>query len=218
MSGGPDVLSDEFKVLIPDNLKPVVTDADPVNPRLATGPLDDAQHAEFATDTAPSTRPHGQGRVERVVQYVHGNFWDGVYSSSTISPSGHSMSPRPTTFTNSSSNATTAPPRSGYPTASRLSGWRRPPTPCSLSQPSTGSPPARIPLSSRAPPTANAGVPTLTPPQRPTMLTNTSRWSHTHGDTVVPSRWQVTHRNWSACPHHASVGADETGVPTGLIP
>jgi hypothetical protein len=26
-----------FKVLIPDNLKPVVTDADPVNPRLSTG-------------------------------------------------------------------------------------------------------------------------------------------------------------------------------------
>src|ERR1700712_259940 len=33
-----------FKVLIPDNLKPVVTDADAVNPRLSTGWLDYAQH------------------------------------------------------------------------------------------------------------------------------------------------------------------------------
>ena len=33
-----------FRVLIPDNLKPVVTDADPVNPTLTKGWLDYAQH------------------------------------------------------------------------------------------------------------------------------------------------------------------------------
>lgn len=66
-----------FKVLIPDNLKPVVTDADAVNPRLATGWLDYAQHAGFHTDPARVRRPQDKPRVERVVQYVRGNFWAG---------------------------------------------------------------------------------------------------------------------------------------------
>ena len=66
-----------FKVLVPDNLKPVVTDADAVNPRLSTGWLDYAQHAGFATDPARVRRPQDKPRVERVVQYVRGNFWAG---------------------------------------------------------------------------------------------------------------------------------------------
>ncbi len=41
-----------FKVLILDNLKAVVTDADAVNPRLSTGWLDYSQHAGFGTDRA----------------------------------------------------------------------------------------------------------------------------------------------------------------------
>ncbi len=66
-----------FKVLIPDNLKPVVTDADPVNPRLSTGWLDYAQHAGFVTDPARVRSPKDKPRVEREVQYVRGNFWAG---------------------------------------------------------------------------------------------------------------------------------------------
>ncbi|MFH5823145.1 IS21 family transposase [Georgenia sp. AZ-5] len=66
-----------FKVLIPDNLKPVVTDADPVNPRLSTGWLDYAQHAGFGTDPARVRSPKDKPRVERAVQYVRGNFWAG---------------------------------------------------------------------------------------------------------------------------------------------
>lgn len=66
-----------FKVLIPDNLKPVVTDADPVNPRLSTGWLDYAQHVGFGTDPARVRSPQDKPRVERVVQYVRGNFWAG---------------------------------------------------------------------------------------------------------------------------------------------
>jgi transposase len=66
-----------FKVLIPDNLKPVVTEADPVNPRLSTGWLDYAQHAGFATDPARIQSPQDKPRVERVVQYVRGNFFAG---------------------------------------------------------------------------------------------------------------------------------------------
>lgn len=66
-----------FKVLIPDNLKPVVTDADPVNPRLSVGWLDYAQHAGFATDPARVRSPQDKPKVERVVQYVRGNFFAG---------------------------------------------------------------------------------------------------------------------------------------------
>ncbi|MHA7290435.1 IS21 family transposase [Arthrobacter sp. MDT3-24] len=66
-----------FKVLIPDNLKPVVTDADPVNPRFSTGWLDYAGHAGFATDAARVRSPKDKSKVERVVQYVRGNFFAG---------------------------------------------------------------------------------------------------------------------------------------------
>ena len=66
-----------FKVLIPDNLKPVVTDADAVNPRLSVGWLDYAQHAGFVTDPARVRSPQDKPRVERVVQYVRGNFLAG---------------------------------------------------------------------------------------------------------------------------------------------
>jgi len=64
-----------FKVLIPDNLKAVVTDADAVNPRLSVGWLDYAQHVGFATDPARVRTPQDKPRVERAVQYVRGNFW-----------------------------------------------------------------------------------------------------------------------------------------------
>ena len=66
-----------FKVLIPDNLKPVVTVADAVNPRLSPGWLDYAQHVGFGTDPARVRSPQDKPRVERVVQYVRGNFWAG---------------------------------------------------------------------------------------------------------------------------------------------
>jgi hypothetical protein len=66
-----------FKVLIPDNLKAVVTNADAVNPRLSVGWLDYAQHVGFATDPARVRTPQDKPRVERAVQYVRGNFWAG---------------------------------------------------------------------------------------------------------------------------------------------
>ena len=66
-----------FKVLIPDNLKPVVTNADAVNPTLSTGWLDYAQHVGFGTDPARVRSPKDKPRVERTVQYVRGNFWAG---------------------------------------------------------------------------------------------------------------------------------------------
>ena len=66
-----------FKVLIPDNVKAIVTDAEAVNPRLSVGWLDYAQHAGFGTDPTRVASPQDKPRVERVVQYVSGNFWDG---------------------------------------------------------------------------------------------------------------------------------------------
>jgi transposase len=66
-----------FKVLVPDNLEPVVTAADPVNPTLAKGWLDYAQHVGFGTDPARVRSPQDKPRVERAVQYVRGNFWAG---------------------------------------------------------------------------------------------------------------------------------------------
>src|SRR5215207_2795683 len=41
-----------FKILIPDNRKAIVAEADPVNPRFTVGWLDYAQHCGFATDPA----------------------------------------------------------------------------------------------------------------------------------------------------------------------
>jgi transposase len=66
-----------FKVLIPDNMKTVVTNADAVNPHLSVGWLDYAQHVGFGTDPARVRSPQDKPRVERVVQYVRGNFWAG---------------------------------------------------------------------------------------------------------------------------------------------
>jgi len=66
-----------FQVLVPDNLSPVVADADPVNPRFTVGWLDYAQARGFGTDPARVRSPKDKPRVERVVQYVRGNFFAG---------------------------------------------------------------------------------------------------------------------------------------------
>jgi transposase len=66
-----------YRVLIPDNLKPVVIDADSVNPRFSVGWLDYSQHAGFVTDPARVRSPQDKPRVERIVQSVRGNFFDG---------------------------------------------------------------------------------------------------------------------------------------------
>ena len=66
-----------FAVLIPDNLKPVIAAADAVNPRFTQGWLDYAGHVGFLTDPARVRSPKDKPRVERAVQYVRGNFWDG---------------------------------------------------------------------------------------------------------------------------------------------
>jgi hypothetical protein len=66
-----------FKVLIPDNLSPIIADADAVNPRFTVGWLDYTQARGLHTDPARVRSPRDKPRVERVVQYVRGNFFAG---------------------------------------------------------------------------------------------------------------------------------------------
>lgn len=66
-----------FRVLVPDNLSPVVADADALNPRFTVGWLDYAQHCRFATDPARVRHAQDKPRVERAVQYVRGNLFAG---------------------------------------------------------------------------------------------------------------------------------------------
>lgn len=66
-----------FRVLIPDNMKPVVAHADAVNPQFTVGWLEYAQARGFVTDPTRVASPQDKPRVERVVQYVRGNFFAG---------------------------------------------------------------------------------------------------------------------------------------------
>ncbi|MBV8446282.1 MAG: IS21 family transposase [Candidatus Dormibacteraeota bacterium] len=66
-----------FKVLIPDNMKAVVAQADAVNPRFTVGWLEYAQARGFVTDPTRVASPQDKPRVERAVQYVRGNFFAG---------------------------------------------------------------------------------------------------------------------------------------------
>lgn len=66
-----------FKVLIPDNMKPIVVKADTVNPQFSVGWLEYAQSRGFMTDPARVASPQDKPRVERAVQYVRGNCFAG---------------------------------------------------------------------------------------------------------------------------------------------
>jgi transposase len=66
-----------FRVLVPDNMSPVVADADPVNPVFTVGWLDYAQARGFGTDPARVRSPKDKPRAGRQVQYVRGNFFAG---------------------------------------------------------------------------------------------------------------------------------------------
>ncbi len=66
-----------FKVVIPDNLSPVVSDADPTNPTFTVGWLEYTQARGLFTDPARVRSPKDKPRVERTVQYVRGSFFAG---------------------------------------------------------------------------------------------------------------------------------------------
>lgn len=66
-----------FPVVIPDNLTPVVADADPVNPRFNSTFLEYAQSRGFVIDPTRVRHPKDKPKVERAVQYVRSSFWAG---------------------------------------------------------------------------------------------------------------------------------------------
>lgn len=66
-----------FKVLIPDNMTPIVSEADSTDPRFSVGWTEYSQARGFFTDPARVAHPCDKPRVERMVQYVRGNFFAG---------------------------------------------------------------------------------------------------------------------------------------------
>jgi transposase len=66
-----------FRVLIPDNLKAIVTTADRDTPRLTTAFVEYAQARGFVVDPARVRHPQDKGRVERAVQYVQTSLFVG---------------------------------------------------------------------------------------------------------------------------------------------
>jgi transposase len=66
-----------FAVIIPDNLKAIVDQADPLNPRINPTFLEYAQARGFVIDPARVRKPTDKPRVERMVQFVRGSMWAG---------------------------------------------------------------------------------------------------------------------------------------------
>jgi transposase len=66
-----------FRTVIPDNLKAIVDQADPTEPRFNHAFVEYAQARGFAIDAARVRRPQDKGRVERNVAYVQVSFFAG---------------------------------------------------------------------------------------------------------------------------------------------
>ena len=66
-----------FRVMIPDNLSPVVAKADATAPRFTDAFVEYAQARGFVIDPARVRHPKDKPRVERTVQYVRGSFFAG---------------------------------------------------------------------------------------------------------------------------------------------
>ncbi len=66
-----------FATVIPDNMKTVVDQADPLQPRLNRAFVEYAQARGFVIDPARVRSPQDKPRVERVVPYVRNNFFAG---------------------------------------------------------------------------------------------------------------------------------------------
>jgi transposase len=66
-----------FKILVPDNMKPIVDAADPISPRFNAGFFEYAQSRGFAIDPARVRTPTDKPKVERTVAYVRGSLFAG---------------------------------------------------------------------------------------------------------------------------------------------
>jgi transposase len=68
-----------FRIVIIDNIKAVVTDADAIDPRLNDGFVEYAQNRGFVVDPARIRSPQDKPRVERAVSYVRASFFKGEH-------------------------------------------------------------------------------------------------------------------------------------------
>jgi transposase len=66
-----------FAVVIPDNMKAIVDQADALSPRINPTFLEYAQARGFVIDPARVRKPTDKPRVERMVPFVRGSFWAG---------------------------------------------------------------------------------------------------------------------------------------------
>jgi transposase len=66
-----------FRTVIPDNMKPIVDDADALEPRLNQAFVEYAQARGFVIDPARVRRPTDKPRVERTVPFVRRSFFAG---------------------------------------------------------------------------------------------------------------------------------------------
>jgi hypothetical protein len=66
-----------FRVVIPDNTKAIITQADPLQPHLVPAFLEYAQARGFVVDPARVRRPKDKARVERSVPYVRDDCFAG---------------------------------------------------------------------------------------------------------------------------------------------
>ena len=66
-----------FKVVIPDNTSAIITQADPLTPRITAAFLEYAQARGFHIDPARVRHPRDKGRVERAVQTVRDDCFAG---------------------------------------------------------------------------------------------------------------------------------------------
>ena len=103
-----------FAVVIPDNMKAIVTHADATEPKLNDAFREYAQARGFAVDPARIRSPRDKPRVERCVQYVRSNFYAGEHFHDLATagnvPSAGVRRPRECAFT--------APPGCAQPTCS----------------------------------------------------------------------------------------------------
>jgi hypothetical protein len=66
-----------FKVVIPDNMSPIVVEADACEPRFTDAFVEYSQTRGFVIDAARVATPTDKPRVERMVPYVRNNFFAG---------------------------------------------------------------------------------------------------------------------------------------------
>ena len=98
-----------FKVIIPDNMKTIIDESDPLDPRFNDAFREYAQARGFVIDPARVRHPRDKPRVEKCVQYVRSSFFAG--EDSGIWPTAGN-GPRPGAR-RSRAPGSTAPPAPG---------------------------------------------------------------------------------------------------------